>query len=251
MLYNGYTYPNADETPAPNYSVSDTAPYAGACSRAVVHMTTSWAPGNPGRGGRFPPASQPPQTPHTHPTLPTRTVRVVENTIAMLNAGATALYYWCAQDMGGKTWGWVDGAGNAKPVYAALANLYPKLPPGGAILRLPGDGAPMGNDVALGVYVRNGSVVVVASNSGAIAQGAVVALAGCPPGGVRLANATAVTVAAWGVPEDGSWDAVVLGPAGGGAVGGDLAGCELALSLPPVSTLCVELELGGGGGQAD
>ena len=192
--YNGVTYPNGDETPAGQFSMSDTAAYA---------------------------------------------VRVAENTLALLNGGAASAWYWCAQDAGGKTWGWVDATGRAKPVYAVLANLYPKLPVGGSMLRPP---PAMQNDISLGALRLGARLVLAATNSGQIEQSARLRLSSCPSAGLRLLNATAVRVTAWGNPAQGQWDSVESVDAQA-QVTGDLATCSLSITLPAVSTLTVEMEL--------
>jgi len=213
--YNGYEYPDADETPAGSYSVSDSLPFA---------------------------------------------VRVVENTLAMLNEGATALFYWCAQDAGGKSWGYVDGAGRRKPVFFAQLNLFPRLAVGARTLRGGGAGASGDSDLTLGAFALppaaaggagggsggSSSILVAASNAGQVAEAATLTLAGCPAGGLRLVNATAFIGTRLGNPAAGEWDEAALVPAAPGQVAGALAACELRLELPALSTLSVELELVGG-----
>ena len=194
----GYTYPDADQTPAGSYSVSDSVPFA---------------------------------------------VRVVENTLAMLNAGATALFYWCAQDAGGKSWGYVDGAGRRKPVFFAQQNLFPLLAVGARTLRAPARAA--GSDVTLGAFASAGGarLLVAASNAGQVAEAVSLALAGCPARGLRLANATSFLSTRLGNPSAGEWDEAGLFAAAAGQVGGALGVCELRLALPALSTLSVELEV--------
>jgi len=196
-LYNGYTYPDPDQTPAGGYSASDSLPFA---------------------------------------------VRVAENTLAMLNEGATSLFYWCAQDMGGKSWGYVDESGRAKPVLSALLNLYPRLAVGGRMLQAPARDAD--SDVTLGVFVSGASVLIAASNAGQIAEAVSLSVAGCTAGGLRLANATAMLGTSFGDPSAGEWDGAALFPALE-QVGGALTACEVRVTLPALSTLAVELELVG------
>ena len=201
--YNGYVYPNADQTPAGSYSVSDSLPFA---------------------------------------------IRVVENTIAMLNGGATALVYWCAQDAGGKSWGYVDGNGRLKPVFFAQLNLFPRLAVGARTLRAPPRAAD--SDVTVGAFTSAAAgggarLLVAASNAGQVAEAVALSLAGCSARGLRLENATALLGTRLGNPAAGEWDEAGLFAAAPGQVSGALAACELRLELPALSTLSVELEVLG------
>ena len=60
--------------------------------------------------------------------------RTVHNTLALLNAGANAAFYWQVQD-NYKSWGWVTAAGVQKPIWSALVNLFPKVPIGSHVIR--------------------------------------------------------------------------------------------------------------------
>jgi hypothetical protein len=62
--------------------------------------------------------------------------RTVQNTLALLNAGANAAFYWQVQD-DYKSWGWVTAAGVHKPIWSALVNLFPKIPIGSNIIESP------------------------------------------------------------------------------------------------------------------
>eukprot|EP00662_Eupelagonemidae_sp_cell21_P041366 gene41366-56401_t len=50
------------------------------------------------------------------------------NTVALLNSGASAAFYWEAEDEEHKSWGYVTRDGRKKPVYSALRALFPKIP---------------------------------------------------------------------------------------------------------------------------
>ena len=178
-------------------------------------------------------------------------VRVAENTLALLNSGASGLLYWCAQDMGGKSWGYVSQAGRLKPVYWALLNLYPRLALGGRMLQPPA--MAQHSDVTVGVYAQprssrgsagSAALLLALSNAGAIEESVTLQLAGCSPGALRVLNATACVGVSLGNPSKGEYDqAALVDAAGQVSTGSEQGVCTVTLTLPALSTLAVDVQV--------
>lgn len=65
-------------------------------------------------------------------------VEVFQNTLALINGGANALFYWELGDHNwgiNKDWGMIDRQGNPKPVYFALKTLYPRIPDHASVIK--------------------------------------------------------------------------------------------------------------------
>jgi len=190
-IYNGYTYPNADNTGG--YSVASTTPYA---------------------------------------------VRVIENTLALLNQGAVSLYYWEAEDQPEKSWGYVDRQGNKKPIYYSLLTFFPKLAVGARIVTPPQQHQ---NDIYVSVSINNTYTLVVLSNAGMITESATIHLSNSASTNLRVITATAVTPLTFGSVSAGAMDTVNVGSTsitlnnlGSGAY-------SFTVNMPSLSTLVVEL----------
>ena len=117
-------------------------------------------------------------------------VRVFENTLALLDAGAGGLLLWQLMDepteiAKGKAWGLIDIDGNPKPVWTALETLLADLPVDGQILVPP---ETRGWPVVAAAVADAASVVLGLSNDSDEDAEVRVELAGC--GGCTLTRAT-------------------------------------------------------------
>jgi len=191
-IYNGYTYPNADQTPG--YSVASTLPYA---------------------------------------------VRVIENSLAMLNQGAVSLWYWAAEDDAYKSWGYVDRQGNKKPVYYALLSFYPKLAVGAYIVTPPQQ---LQNDIYVSVSINGNYTLVAASNAGQIEESSVIILANAPTN-LKVVKATAMVLVSYGNVATGTPDsAKLVDTTSSISLSNPSMGVyNFTARLPALSTLVVEL----------
>ena len=163
-------------------------------------------------------------------------VRVVENTLALLNAGAQVPVLWYLVDdvrVGGKQWGLLAEDGREKPGYSALRGLA--LPLGGQVLVAP-------EMEGLGVHgagVRGEqSTVLVFSNDNAEDQEILVRIRGldtAPELTLQRFEAVRLGNVASGEPGVGAWvPAEAQSRYAAGVV-------ELQLSLPSQTLLRVEL----------
>jgi hypothetical protein len=99
-------------------------------------------------------------------------VRVCENAIALLNAGATVVFYWHAED-GDKAWGVVDTAGRRKPVFHTLKNLFGKIPDGARVVRPPDQSE---SGLYAGAFVKNDRLVIAFTNDDSVTRHATLQL---------------------------------------------------------------------------
>jgi len=100
-------------------------------------------------------------------------LRCYTNTLALLNAGAEAPFFWQANDeptesnppgyegSKRKAWGLVDLDGNEKPVFQALKTIYPKIPVGAKVL-LPPDHS--GEVLYTGAFSTEDKIIIGISN---------------------------------------------------------------------------------------
>lgn len=162
-------------------------------------------------------------------------VRVYGNTLGLLNAGAHAPFIWQLLDFPsavhdvGKAWGLLDLWGDPKPVYGALATLYPELPVGAAALGNTGAHP----DIFSGAYVLGNRLVIGLANETDSPQTITIRLAGAAC--VEVLSATAFVQTYVGDPALGEPDIGTAEPR-------DLAfdaDFELTATLPAVSTLTI------------
>jgi len=89
--------------------------------------------------------------------------RVYENTLALLNSGASVPFIWQATDQSWETkgWGLIDLSSTPKPVYYALQTLYPKIPVGSKVLSPPDQAF---SSIYSGAFIDNGLLVMGLAN---------------------------------------------------------------------------------------
>ena len=156
-------------------------------------------------------------------------VRVYELSVALLNSGANVLFYWQAEDKG-KSWGYVDAAGNRKPVYHALLNLYPKIPEGARVVRPPDQSA---LNVYAGAFVTDDRLVIALANDGPSTQSQVIRINGAAD--LRVLEAPACVVEHRGDPSAKEPDTCRVGPGEAVVRPGPL----MEVTLPGLSTLTI------------
>jgi hypothetical protein len=94
-------------------------------------------------------------------------VRLVENTLALLNKGANVSFVWQLVDeevelvRDRKSWGLVDLKGNAKPAYGALKNLCSRIPVGARVIAPPDQSK---HEIYSAAFVHGAKIVVAIAN---------------------------------------------------------------------------------------
>jgi hypothetical protein len=114
-------------------------------------------------------------------------VRVYENTLALLNNGASVLLYWSAQD-GGKSWGYVDASGNKKCVYYTLSTLFPEIPVGASVINI----TQQDSTIYAGAYIYNDRLVIGLVNDSTTERSTTVRIQGAP--GINIVQAPACII---------------------------------------------------------
>jgi hypothetical protein len=135
-------------------------------------------------------------------------VRLVENTLALLNKGANVSFVWQLVDeevelvRDRKSWGLVDLKGNTKPAFGALKTLCSQIPVGAQVVAPPDQTE---NTMYSAAFVHRGKVVVAVANDTNAAQTSRFHLnrAGT---GLRLVEATAYRLDYRGNPDNGEPD---------------------------------------------
>ncbi len=111
-------------------------------------------------------------------------IRVFENALAILNAGANVPFYWCSADYpdSKKQWGLIGPEGEKKPVYFALKALFGNVPPGSRLVVAPEDMT--GKSLYAGAFrykgPDGGRIVVALANSSAEKRKATIRLENAP-----------------------------------------------------------------------
>jgi hypothetical protein len=163
--------------------------------------------------------------------------RVYENTLAHFHQGASAVFYWCAQD-GGKSWGYVDKEGNRKPIYYALLSLYPKIPVGARVVAPPEQTL---SPVYAGVFVHGDGVVVCIANDSDAEQTSTITLQH-PPSRLHVAEAVACVLDRKGDRATETEDTAKLAERDVEITYGVDGSCSFPVALPADSTLTIVLE---------
>jgi hypothetical protein len=94
-------------------------------------------------------------------------VRLVENTLALLNKGANVSFVWQLVDeevelvRDRKSWGLVDLKGNAKPAFGALKTLCSRIPVGAQVVAAPDQTE---HEMYSAAFVHGGQVIVAVAN---------------------------------------------------------------------------------------
>jgi len=135
-------------------------------------------------------------------------VRLVENTLALLNKGANVSFVWQLVDeetelvRDRKSWGLVDLKGNAKPAFGALKTLCSRIPVGAQVVAPPDQTE---HEMYSAAFVHRGKVVVAVANDTGAEQTSRFRLdrAGT---GLSIVEATAYRLHHRGNPDNGEPD---------------------------------------------
>ena len=172
-------------------------------------------------------------------------VRVFENTLGLLNNGASAPFVWQLIDEPSevnpfgypgtkrKAWGLVDLWGNGKPVYDTLKTLYPRVPVGASGIEL----TAQDSIVYSGAFIKDNRLIVAMANGDEIDRELTIQVAGAEY--VEIAEAPAVLWDHVGDPATGDPD-TALTVQRSLTVNPDHS---IDVTLPPVSTLTIVCDL--------
>jgi hypothetical protein len=159
-------------------------------------------------------------------------VRVYENTLALLNAGASAAFYWFAEDRS-TSWGYVDAAGKRKPVFHTLKSLWSAIPVGARVVKPP-DQSRCG--VYAGAFVHRKKLTIGLANDGDVERETRIRITGTSR--LEIVEATACVWDRRGDPATETPDTCRTIPR---SINADRNGV-INVALPGYSTLTIECE---------